>query len=645
MRNGAYIPTLTNAKPANEPSNPAGSSVSPDGGLIWVVDDSPLQLQHTRALLSKRHALECFETSEALLERLAHKAPPSLLLLDWELPGVSGVEACRFIREQFDESTLPILMLTGRDAHEDLALGLAAGANDYVAKPYDDAVLLARVKTLLRIRQSAQALREREAWLTTTLTSIGDAVISTDARGRITFLNPMAERLTGWRSVEVLGEPLERVFRLLDEQTREVVAGPVDAFLLGGIPPASKRPTLLIRRDGSERTIDELAAPIRDPSGALTGVVLVFRDVGDKRRSEAERERLAADVRGRERQLREVLESMGDGFFSLDPAFRITDVNGKFVEASGKPREETVGRALWDLFPRAATPGSQFDREYRRCMNERVEVHFVVHQPEEDAWTDIRAFPTADGGIAVFFRDVSAEQRQEAAAKKSAEFEQQLIGIVSHDLRNPLSAILMASTMLTRSDDLDDRATKNAVRIKNAAERATRLVNDLLDFTKARLGGGIRIDPAPADLHVLTRTVMDEVEAAWPGRDLQLRQDGITKGAWDPDRLGQVVQNLVTNALKYSPEGSTVQIVTGATETEASLSVHNTGAHIAEELLQTIFEPMRRGTEGIDRAARSVGLGLYIVKQIVEAHKGTVTVKSAPGAGTTFTVRLPLSRT
>ena len=239
---------------------------------------------------------------------------------------------------------------------------------------------------------------------------------------------------------------------------------------------------------------------------------------------------------------------------------------------------------------------------------------------------------------------VEALLRAESLARELSQrvdFEQQLIGIVSHDLRNPVSAILLGAAGLLRGEDLSSRQTKSVVRIQSSAERAHRLIRDLLDFTQARLGGGIRLERRRMNLHDTLRSVLEEAEATHVGRELRVRLTGDGRGEWDPDRLGQVVQNLVTNALKYSPEGSPVRVETHTGDDSVTVSVHNEGAPIPPERLGRIFEPLQRGTGEADTAGRSIGLGLYIVRQVVAANGGTVSVESTAEAGTTFTVRLP----
>jgi signal transduction histidine kinase len=243
-------------------------------------------------------------------------------------------------------------------------------------------------------------------------------------------------------------------------------------------------------------------------------------------------------------------------------------------------------------------------------------------------------------GAVAINTDVTERQRAEELVRERADFEKQLIGIVSHDLRNPLSAILLGAASLLRGEGLDERSTRLAVRIQTSAERAVRMIRDLLDFTQSRLGGGIPISRRPTDLQAAVWEVMEEVGATHPDREVRVNALGDGQGEWDPDRLAQVLQNLLTNALRYSPPGTPVEVRTRDEGEVVSIEVHNRGDPIPPERLGRLFEPFQRGT-GPDPSTRSVGLGLYIVKQLVAAHGGTVSARSSAEEGTTFQVRLP----
>jgi PAS domain S-box-containing protein len=244
-------------------------------------------------------------------------------------------------------------------------------------------------------------------------------------------------------------------------------------------------------------------------------------------------------------------------------------------------------------------------------------------------------------GAALVVHDLTATRRSEEEQRKRAELEQHLIGIVSHDLRNPLSAILTSAALLLRRGSLDERQAQGLSRILSSGERASRMIRDLLDFTQARLGGGIPLERGPTDLHVLARQVVDEAQLSHPERVLLLHTEGGGMGAWDADRLAQVLSNLLNNALQYSPPDSPVEVETRGEPDALVLQVHNQGAPIPPEELPTLFEPMRRAQQPGRPPRRGLGLGLYIVHHLVAAHGGSLQVESTPEQGTTFTVRLP----
>lgn len=237
--------------------------------------------------------------------------------------------------------------------------------------------------------------------------------------------------------------------------------------------------------------------------------------------------------------------------------------------------------------------------------------------------------------------DQAAVALEKTRLDESAEFRERLIGIVSHDLRDPVSAISMAAEVLLERNGLDAHTTRTVVRIQNSAGRATRLISDLLDFTQARLGGGIPVDRKPTDLHALVRQTVDELELAHPDREFSVMLEGDAHGQWDADRISQVVGNLLSNALHYSPAGSVVRLTVEDAGQDVLLTVHNEGEPIPSERLAHVFEPLRRAASELTKTSRSVGLGLYIVRHIVEAHQGTVSVESSDEQGTTLTVRLP----
>ena len=212
----------------------------------------------------------------------------------------------------------------------------------------------------------------------------------------------------------------------------------------------------------------------------------------------------------------------------------------------------------------------------------------------------------------------------------------QFIAILGHDLRTPLSVIFMSAGLIVKGADV----ARAADQILRSGARMSHMVDDLLDLTRTRLGSGIPVAPAQMDLDAMCRAVIAEFQAIHPKRRLVLHSEGDLRGRWDPARLGQVLSNLVGNALQHGANDKPIEVVARVDADEVVIGVHNEGSPIPPELLANIFEPMvshgRRGAE-----STSVGLGLFIAREIVLAHGGTVTVRSIAGEGTTFSVRLP----
>ncbi|RYZ41941.1 MAG: response regulator [Myxococcaceae bacterium] len=264
------------------------------------------------------------------------------------------------------------------------------------------------------------------------------------------------------------------------------------------------------------------------------------------------------------------------------------------------------------------------------------------------AWLDVeeRAFIVRDDRrravqVVGALKDVTERKRLEQEHRQRSDFERQLIGIVSHDLRNPLATVLLSANLMLRRDGLDPNQQKQVRRIVTSTERAVRLIRDLLDFTQVR-HGSLTLHRRDMDFHAMVAAAVEEAQAAFPSRTITLFRDGDGIGQWDSDRMAQVVGNLLGNALAYGDPETPIQVRSHVREHEAMLEVHNAGLPIPANVLPRLFEPMERGAAHQEiRVDRSIGLGLFIVRQMVRAHGGTVTARSSPAAGTTFTVVLP----
>jgi signal transduction histidine kinase len=236
-------------------------------------------------------------------------------------------------------------------------------------------------------------------------------------------------------------------------------------------------------------------------------------------------------------------------------------------------------------------------------------------------------------------RDIARREVLENALREEAGFQQRFIGILGHDLRNPLGAISMTAGQLRRS--LSPPHSEMVKRLEHSAARMGRMIEQLLDVTRARLGDGIPIDAKVGiDLSEVVASAVDELCALHPDAVVRVHVDRV-HGHWDPDRLGQVVSNLVANAIRHGEGAVNVRVRTA--EASAILEVQNGGNPIPAEVLPRIFEPFRRAPNGGENGSSGLGLGLFIAERIVAAHGGTIDVRSTRAMGTTFTVALPVN--
>lgn len=218
------------------------------------------------------------------------------------------------------------------------------------------------------------------------------------------------------------------------------------------------------------------------------------------------------------------------------------------------------------------------------------------------------------------------------------------LAILSHDLRNPLSAIAMSAEMLPEASRPDAKSTRLATQILGSAEIMSRMISDLLDYTRTRLGAGMPVEPAPMDLGSLCNEVADEFRSANPALRLPFDAAGDLGGEWDPARLRQVVSNLLGNAIQHGEANTPVELKLRGDHAGVTLAIRNRGTPVPQGELRKIFDPLVRGAGAqTPRQNRpgSIGLGLYIARELVVAHGGTIDVTSSAEAGTVFTVRLP----
>ena len=529
--------------------------------------------------------------------------------------------------------------------------------------------------------------RALELWRTT-LRSIGDAVISTDATGTVRFMNPVAERLTGWTAREAEGRKLVEIFPISNEETGVVVENPVDKVLREGKVVDLANHTVLRRRDGVLIPIDDSAAPIRDPDGKIEGVVLVFRDATHEKRELLRRTFLANATQ----QLAEANDSV-DALAKIAQLAvpRLADwVGVELSDGPGKTKQVAVAHVdpakvqfarelairypadpkaltgvpqvirtgkpeLYPEIPRELLEGAAVDAEHLRIIREldlrsamvvpligRNEVFgaitFIYAQSDRRYTPDDLVFAEELARRAALMFERRRLEEQAAAANQMKD---EFLATVSHELRTPLQAILGYASMLKQGVSRDPDKAIEAI-LRNADAQA-RLIEDILDVSRIT-SGKLRLTFTRVDIVAVVRAARDSIRPAAQARRMRIVDDlpsdlGVVQG--DFERLQQVFWNLLSNAVKFTEPGGTIEISGQRTGSELTVRVRDTGRGISRENLATIFERFRQIDSSTTRNKGGLGLGLAIVRSLVEAHGGSVSADSAgPGTGTTFTVKL-----
>lgn len=349
-----------------------------------------------------------------------------------------------------------------------------------------------------------------------------------------------------------------------------------------------------------------------------------------------ERQRQA--LRRSEARFRSLVQASSQAVWLLAP-------DGTVLEDSPSWRAPTDTNADDWLGERASDAIHPHDRERvdaarRAAMRsgQAYEIEYRMRKPGGCyTWTAERMAPVRDDAnrlIEWVGANTDIQPRKEAEILRET-----FVGILGHDLRNPLSAILSITHVLLHHAQ-DEAARQHLQRLVASAQRMARMIEQLLDLTRVRLGGGIALSPAPADLRTLVEPVLGEFAA--DRTRFHVEASGDTGGTWDVDRLQQIVSNLAGNAVAHAAPGTPVTVRLDCTADEAvEMLVHNSGEVIPEAVRAVIFEPFRRSAETPQRASRGLGLGLFITRQLVIAHGGRIGLESSDQAGTTFRVWLP----
>ena len=482
-------------------------------------------------------------------------------------------------------------------------------------------------------------LRRGKEMLEVTLKSIGDAVIVTDIAGRVTFLNPVAERLTGWPMADARDQPFEKIFRIVNEHTGAPVEHPVAKVLeTGGIVGLANH-TVLITRDEQRVPIDDSGAPVRLVSGQLVGIVVVFRDVTERKRAEHEHAWLAA-----------LVDSSDDAIASKTPDGIVTSWNPAATRLFEYEPAEMIGKPILTIIP-PELHAEEADILARLRRGERIEHYETVRIAKNGRRINVSLTVSpirgADGtiiGASKIARDITERKRIEQALREADRQKDEFLATLAHELRNPLAPICAAAELLKQAKSLAPELRAATAILERQARQMTHLVDDLLDMSRIT-SGRIRLQLEPVDLGELLKTVLDTYRQSFQTARHQATlaaSGGPVHVNGDRIRLTQVFSNILHNAVKYTPPGGKIEIALRAQDTDAVVSIRDNGVGIPPEMLNHIFKPFAQLDRSFERPDGGLGIGLTLAQRLLELHQGRIEARSAGrGEGTEFVIHLP----
>ena len=379
--------------------------------------------------------------------------------------------------------------------------------------------------------------------------------------------------------------------------------------------------------------------------------VRLTRETAERTWAALETARAQAALRAERDRSRYLFDTIGEGFALLDRDWTITRMNAEGLRIVHLDAGEVIGSKHWDLFPEI--DDTEAGRMLRRAMDERVAgavEHRLLPLRGRHGWNEIRAFPIQDamqdGGIAIFFRDITDRKLAEEKLKEADQRKDEFLAMLAHELRNPLAPISAAAQLLDVGSLNETRVRQSSAIIGRQVRHMTRLVDDLLDVSRVTRGL-IELDRTLLDVRAIVDEAAEQVRPQLLARrqrlTLHLPAIPLTV-VGDRARLVQVLSNLLGNAVKYSPDERAIDVHAAAADGMLVLAVADEGIGMEPELTERAFDLFAQAKRSSDRSQGGLGLGLALVRNLVELHGGTVTCASpGPGQGSTFTVRLPLA--
>ena len=572
--------------------------------------------------------------------------------------GIEDIYELTYIRKDGSRFPAMVSVTALRDAQGGIIGYLLIGTDNTARKQVEaerQHLLAVQEETNRQLLQANVTLQVSEEKLAVTLNSIGDAVIATDAEARVTILNPLAEKLTGWTLADAAGRPVDEIFHIIIKETRQSATIPVmETLAQGSTIKGLANHTVLIARNGSECDVADSCAPIRDRDARVIGAVLVFRDVtGEYAAQQA--------LRDQQFYTRSLIESNIDAIMTTDPSGIITDVNNQMEALTGRTREELIGAPFKDNF----TDPERASASITQVLSEGKVTDYELTARAKDGRETVVSynatnFYNRDGilqGVFAAARDVTERKRWDhvlqentvelekakAIAEKANLAKSDFLSSMSHELRSPLNAILGFAQLMDTGTPVPTTAQKGSIdQILHAGWYLLELINEILDLAMIESGRlSFSLEPVSLSDVIIECQAMIEPLAEKRGISMSFPHfESACHVRADRTRLKQVLVNLLSNAIKYNqPRGAVVVDCALSTSGRVRISVSDTGAGLSPEKLMQLFQPFNRlGQEA--GGEEGTGIGLVVSKRLVELMQGVIGAESTVGKGSIFWIEL-----
>lgn len=673
---------------------------------ILLVDDEPKNLLALEAVLAGdgrtlRHASS---GDEALMHLLQEDF--AVILLDVNMPGMDGFETAALIRERAQSRDTPIIFLTAAIRGETyVTRGYALGAVDYIFKPFEPEILRSKVAVFVQlfkkteeIKSQAHQLIESTLFLKSVFDSSTDySIVALDLDGNVAAWNEGAHRMHGYTAQQIVGKQHFSIVFAPHNGGRAKLQQLLESANTTGKAEGEFQ---LVRRNGEQFTASTVVDHRRDADGSPIGYVAITQDITDRIRAEQERLRFVevetaqaeAEV-ARKRfaflaEASQLLTASLDTDLTLEALTHyvvpvladlcVVDlIDGESQEvrrvavacasASGNDLADYLKGVAPELHALSSVGRVLSAPDAQEILGTPSPVSAIV-VPLTTRGTLLGAMTLLSMDSACHYTDtdlaLAADLADRAAialdnarlygdAQRAIQLRDDFLSSASHDLKNPLTVIKGGADILHRrakeSTDAEvQRSLPTLARISQAATKMVRLINEILDLAQLKAGHQLELDCAPTDLVTLTRAIVADF-GTHSGHTMTIEtSDEQLTGEWDAARIERVIGNLLNNAVKYSPAGSQIGVCiareTSAGQAWAVLSVKDHGIGIPHDELPRVFDRFYRGRNVVGRI-QGTGIGLAGVRQIVEQHRGRVSIASTQDEGTTITVRIPLATT